>query len=348
MQANPELSSLISEAIGAKWVRDLDELRALEAFSNDVGFQRRWMEVTRAKKQQLGNWAKGSLATHLDPDTLFDVQVKRIHEYKRQLLNILHVISLYHRLVDGTVSQPQPRTFLFAGKAAPAYAMAKRIIRLIAEVGAVIHADPNTKGLLQVMFLPNYNVSLAERVMPAADVSEQISTAGLEASGTGNMKLSLNGALTVGTLDGANVEIREAVGAENFFLFGLTTPQVADAKQKGYRPGEYYEKNAILRRVLDSLIHGEFSGGSTELFRPVVRSLLDGGDPFMVLADFESYRLCQEAVAAVYQQPAEWARRSILNVARMGPFSSDKTIANYARDIWAVPVNGAGGNGQGD
>jgi starch phosphorylase len=348
MQCNPELSALITEAIGDRWVRDLDQLQQLESHATHPEFQQRWLRVKQTKKQQLADWTKSALAIRIDPASLFDVQVKRIHEYKRQLLNILHVISLYHRLIDGKVAHPQPRTFLFAGKAAPAYDMAKRIIRLIVEAGAVIHADPRTKGLLQVVFLPNYNVSLAERIMPAADISEQISTAGMEASGTGNMKLSLNGALTVGTLDGANVEIREAVGAENFFLFGLTAQQVLESKRTGYRPAEFHEKSPILRRVLDSLIHGEFSGGSTELFRPIVHALLEGGDPFMVLADFESYCLCHAGVDAVYQNREEWARRSILNVAKMGRFSSDKTIAEYARGIWSVPVDGAGGIGHGD
>jgi starch phosphorylase len=346
MQVNPELAGLITEAIGDGWMRDLEQLRRLEAHAGDGEFQRRWLEVKQAKKQQLADWALSNLALRLDPTTLFDVQVKRIHEYKRQLLNLLHVISLYFQVVEGKAGAIHPRTFLFAGKAAPAYDMAKRIIRLIMEASAVIRSDPRTRGLIQVAFLPNYNVSLAERIMPAADVSEQISTAGMEASGTGNMKLSLNGALTVGTLDGANVEIREAVGAENFFLFGLTMPEVQEFKRRGYRPVEYYEQDPLLRRVLDSLIHGEFSGGSPELFRPIVRSLLDGGDPFMVLADFESYRLCQESVDLAYRQRQEWARRSILNTARMGRFSSDRTIAEYAREIWSVPVNG-GGDGRG-
>jgi len=340
LQCNTELSSLITEKVGDGWITDLHRLKDLVPFADNKEFQGRWAEVKLQKKRQLAAWVENTHGIKIDPNSLFDVQVKRIHEYKRQLLNILHVISLYQRLVEGKIAQPQPRTFIFAGKAAPAYDMAKRIIRLIVEVARTIEGDPRVGNLLRVVFLPDYNVSLAEKIIPGADVSEQISTAGTEASGTGNMKFSLNGALTVGTLDGANVEIREAVGAENFFLFGHTTPQVAELKAKGYHPGAYYEAQPILRTVLDAVARGDFCPGNPDIFRPIVASLLEHGDTFMVMADFESYLQCQQQVDAVYRNRSQWARRSILNVANMGRFSSDHTIAEYAREIWKVPVDG--------
>jgi len=263
------------------------------------------------------------------------VQVKRIHEYKRQHLNMLHVLTLYARIKSNPAIDMVPRTVIFGGKAAPGYAMAKLMIRLINAVGDVINRDPDVAGRLKVVFLPNFSVKLGQRVYPAADLSQQISTAGLEASGTGNMKFSMNGALTIGTLDGANVEIREEVGAENFFLFGLTTEEVARTKAEGYRPWEIVQNNAELKSVIDLIGSGLFSHGSRELFKPLVDNLL-GHDPYMLLADYAAYIDCQERVAAAYRDPSRWTRMSILNVARMGKFSSDRTIAEYCKDIWRI------------
>jgi starch phosphorylase len=275
----------------------------------------------------------------VDRASLFDVQVKRLHEYKRQLLNVLHVIALYLRIKGGQRNQV-PRTVIFGGKSAPAYATAKLIIKLINSVAEVINADPDMRGLLRVVFLPNYRVSLAERIFPASDLSEQISTAGKEASGTGNMKFALNGALTIGTLDGANVEMREEVGAENFFLFGLTAPQVQELWKKGYRPRDHYEQNAELRAVLDLISSGFFEPDHPETFRPLVQTLLDH-DPYLLLADFQSYVECQAHVAEAFLDQDKWTRMSILNIARMGKFSSDRTIKQYAAEIWnARPVPG--------
>jgi starch phosphorylase len=262
--------------------------------------------------------------------------VKRLHEYKRQLLNVMHIIALYNRMKADRGYQPVPRTFIFGGKAAPGYATAKLIIKLINSVGEVVNHDPDVRGVLKVVFMKNYRVSLAERIFPAADLSEQISTAGKEASGTGNMKFALNGALTIGTLDGANVEIRDEVGPENFFLFGLTVEQVNELRRKGYNPAEYYRGNRELKDVLDSLGSGLFSPGEPRLFQPIVDSLLRGGDPYMLLADFASYLACQEEVSRTFRDPARWTKMAILNVARMGKFSSDRTIREYANEIWGV------------
>jgi starch phosphorylase len=271
----------------------------------------------------------------VDPRSLFDCQVKRIHEYKRQLLNVLHVLALYNFLKSNPQAEVVPRAVIFAGKAAPGYAMAKLIVRLIHAVGDKINGDPDLDGRLKVAFLPNYGVSLAERIMPGADLSEQISTAGTEAAGTGNMKFALNGALSIGTLDGANVEIREEVGEENFFLFGLTAAEVTDRKARGYDPRELYDSNVSLRGALDLIGSGALAPGQPDLFAPIVAGLVEG-DPYMLLADFDSYVSCQQRVAAAYRDAEAWTRMSILNVARMGRFSSDRTIQEYADQIWGV------------
>jgi starch phosphorylase len=271
----------------------------------------------------------------VDPDTLFDIQVKRIHEYKRQHLNVLHIITLYNRIMRDPSVEVVPRTFVFGGKAAPGYFMAKLIIKLITSVAEIVNNDPNVAGRLKVVFFPNFNVKNAHHIYPSADLSEQISTAGKEASGTGNMKFSMNGALTIGTLDGANVEIREEVGAENFFLFGLTAGEVQEQKVTGYHPRSYYASNPNLRQALDQLRTGHFSPGDRELFMPLVNNLLDY-DPFMLLADYQSYIDCQDRVSAAYRDQEQWVRMSILNVARMGKFSSDRSIREYCDNIWKI------------
>ncbi len=333
--SNPRLAALISDAIGANWVTDLDQLMRLEPLADDIGFRECWREVKRANKVEFAAFVRQRAGMAVDPESLFDVQVKRIHEYKRQHLNILNVIAQYVRLKSGAERSGPPRTFVFGGKAAPGYYMAKLIIRLINAVGETIERDPQARDLLRVVFLPNYNVSSGQRVYPAADLSEQISTAGKEASGTGNMKFSLNGALTIGTLDGANIEIREEVGADNFFLFGLTTEEVAAAKSKGYRPLDYYVADPELREGIDLIRSGFFSHGDAMLFRPLIDNLMLS-DPYLVLADFRSYAMCQKQVSDAYGAPEKWMRMSILNTARCGKFSSDRTIREYCRDIWHV------------
>jgi starch phosphorylase len=336
--ANPRLTKLIGRAVGPDWLRDLEQLRRLEPLAADAGFRAEWAAIKRANKVDFAAAAGAATGVEVDPDSLYDVQVKRIHEYKRQHLNVLHLIALYHRLKSSPNLQIQPRTFVFGGKAAPGYYHAKLIIKLINAVGEVINRDPGLREQLKVVFLPNFNVGNGHTVYPGADLSEQISTAGKEASGTGNMKFTMNGALTIGTLDGANVEIREQVGAENFFLFGLSTAQVAEVWQRGYRPFEHYEGNPELREVIELIRGGFFSRGDTELFRPFVDRLLYD-DPFLVLADFQSYADCQQRVAERYADREEWTRMSILNSARSAMFSSDRTIREYCRDIWqAAPV----------
>ena len=337
--ANPGLTRLISEAIGDNWVRDLDELRALEPLAEDAGFREKWRRVKLENKRLLAAEIERRAGLRVDPASLFDVQIKRIHEYKRQHLNILHVISLYHWLKENPDAECTPRTVIFAGKAAPGYFMAKLIIKLITAVAEVVNADPDIRGRLKVVFLPDYNVKRSQRIVPAADLSEQISTAGKEASGTGNMKLSMNGALTIGTLDGANIEIREEVGAENFFLFGLTAEEVYAVKAQGYRPWEIPEAIPQLKEVLDLLGSGCFSRGYAGLFTPLLTSLI-GRDDYMLLADYASYLDCQKEVGKAYADPERWTRMAILNVARMGKFSSDRAIREYCEDIWKVkPVS---------
>jgi starch phosphorylase len=313
----------------------LNELRALEPYAEDAQFRDRWAQIKRANKAELAARIARIAEAAVDPDSLFDVQVKRIHEYKRQHLSILHVIALYHRLKSGLGFDMVPRTFVFAGKAAPGYHMAKLIIKLINSVGAVLNRDPQTRDRLRVIFLPNFNVTSSQGIYPAADLSEQISTAGKEASGTGNMKFAMNGALTIGTLDGANVELRDEVGAENFFLFGLTAHEVEGLRRDGYRPIDRYRSNPELATVIDLVRSGFFSRGDCELFEPLLRSLLDY-DPYFVLADFGDYLTCQHEVGEAFRDRERWTRMSILNAARTGKFSSDRTIREYCRDIWNV------------
>jgi len=332
---NPRLAELICDAIGDGWVKDLARLIDLEKFADDPAFQADWRAIKRANKLELAGIAHGRTGVAVDPDSLFDVQVKRIHEYKRQHLNILHVIALYHRLKSDPGFDIHPRTFIFGGKAAPGYHIAKLIIKLINAVGDVVNRDPQIRDRLKVVFLPNFNVTNGQRVYPAADLSEQISTAGKEASGTGNMKFCMNGALTIGTMDGANIEICSDVGIENAFMFGLSAAEVELLRHRGYRPYDYYESNPALRGVIDFIRDGFFSRGDVNMFRPLVDSLLNW-DTYMLFADFQSYLETQELVNTVYQDPTQWSRMSILNVARSGKFSSDRTICEYAQDIWRV------------
>ncbi len=331
---NPRLTKLISSRIGEGWQTDLDQLRKLEPFAEDAEFRKAFREVKRQNKEDLALHVRDLRWVNLNPDAIFDVQIKRLHEYKRQLLNALHIVSLWMKARRDPSTIIAPRAFIFGAKAAPGYHLAKLIIRLINGIAEVVNSDAGTTGL-QVVFLPNYRVSLAERIIPAADVSEQISTAGMEASGTGNMKLMLNGALTLGTLDGANVEIREMVGDENFFLFGLTADEVIARKKAGYRPRDEYNANVELREALDLINSGFFSPEDKNLFKPLVDSLLEE-DRYLVLADFASYAAKQEEVARAYRDQEGWTKKCILNVARGGIFSSDRTIQQYAEDIWHV------------
>ncbi|KAA0895373.1 glycogen/starch/alpha-glucan phosphorylase [Oryzomonas rubra] len=333
--ANPWLSDLISSTIGDAWVTNLDELQKLRAMAEDRDFQRQWTEVKRANKQRLADYIYRHNGIQVSPDSLFDCQTKRLHEYKRQLLNVLHVIARYNRIKANPGLNVPPRTVIFSGKAAPSYFMAKLIIRLINAVGEVINSDPAAHDRLKVVFLANYSVSQAEIIFPAADLSEQISTAGTEASGTGNMKYALNGALTIGTLDGANIEIMEEVGRNNIFIFGMNAEQVEGLKRAGYHPGDYYSHNQELQQAMDMIADGTFSPGDPGLFKPIVDNLL-GNDPYLLLADYASYVACQDEVDRLYRHPHEWTRKSILNTAGMGKFSSDRTIAEYAREIWGV------------
>ncbi len=339
VQSNPQLSKLITDKIGDNWIKHLDELRKLEAFVDDTSFRQQWREIKQARKQDLANYIRKKLGIVVDPESLFDIQVKRIHEYKRQHLNVLHVITLYNRLKYNRNLDVPPRTVIFGGKAAPGYFMAKLIIKFINSVAEIVNNDPDIGDRLKVVFLPDYNVTLGQRVYPAADLSEQISTAGKEASGTGNMKFALNGALTIGTLDGANIEIREEVGEENFFLFGLNEQQVGDLKATGYYPRGYYEANEELKGVIDLISSGFFSHGDLRLFQPIVDNLLCD-DPYMLMADYQSYIDCQDRVSQAYRDRENWTRMSILNVARMGKFSSDRSIREYCQNIWNVkPVS---------
>ncbi|MFO0233791.1 MAG: glycogen/starch/alpha-glucan phosphorylase [Burkholderiales bacterium] len=333
--SNPRLAALVTEAIGDGWVRELEQLRWLEPMADDAAFRAEWRDVKLENKRVLAAQLRRRTGILTDPRSIFDIQVKRIHEYKRQHLAVLNIVDLYRRLREDPTLEAAPRTFVFGGKAAPGYRMAKLIIKLINSVAAVVNEDPATRGLLKVAFLPNFNVSIGHRVYPAADVSEQISTAGKEASGTGNMKFTMNGALTVGTLDGANIEIREAVGAENFFLFGKTVEEVDALWRTGYRPMDLYEANPRLRAALDLIGSGHFSAGDPWLFRPLLDNLLHH-DPYLLLADFDDYVACHARVDATYRDPERWTRMSILNSARSGGFSSDRTINEYAADIWRV------------
>ena len=336
--SNPGLSRLITRHIGDRWIKDLGELRRLEAFADNQEFQNEWRRIKRENKQRLAALAYERTGVTIDPDSLFDILVKRIHEYKRQHLKVLHIISLYNRIKENPEADVTPRTFIFGGKAAPGYFLAKLIIKLINAVAEVVNSDPAIGNRLKVVFLPDFDVKSAQLIYPAADLSEQISTAGKEASGTGNMKFSMNGALTIGTLDGANIEIREEVGAENFFLFGLTADQVKEIKTRGYNPGEHYDADAQLRQAIDQIRSGVFSGGDTRLFQPLVDALLQR-DAYLAMADYRSYLDCQDRAGQLYRDQNRWTRTAILNVARMGKFASDRAIREYCRDIWhARPV----------
>jgi glycogen phosphorylase len=344
--SNPGLSALITSRIGDGWVADLEgELARIEPLATDDGFQQEWQNVKASNKKLLSGLIKDRTGTTLDPESLFDIQVKRLHEYKRQHLNALYLVTLYTRLKRGDATATVPRAVIFGGKAAPSYRMAKLIIRLINGIAEVVNRDPDVSPRLSVAFLPDFNVKTGQYVYPAADLSEQISTAGKEASGTGNMKFAMNGALTIGTLDGANVEIRDAVGHENFFLFGLTADEVAQRKAQGYRPRDFYESNAELREALDLIGSGLFSGGDRSLYQPLVESLLDRDD-YMLLADYQPYLDAQQKVSEAWRDRREWTRMSILNCARVGRFSSDRSIRDYCRQIWNIhppEPRGAGG-----
>jgi starch phosphorylase len=339
LKSNPRLAALLTRKLGrADWVRDLDLLRGLEKFAEEPAFQREFMAIKRANKVDLAAVIKTECGLVVSPDAIFDVQIKRLHEYKRQHLNLLHIMTLYRHLLQNPSLDLVPRVFIFGAKAAPGYDLAKNIIRAINVIGAHINADERIGGKLKVAFLPNYRVSLAEKIIPAADLSEQISTAGKEASGTGNMKLSLNGALTIGTLDGANVEIRDEVGTDNIFIFGLTVEAVVALTAKGYCSQDYYQADAELRAIIDWLGSDYFTPGEPGAFGPLHHSLLAGGDPFLLLADYRSYCTTQASADQAYRDPAQWARRAILNTARLGKFSSDRTIREYAKDIWHLPA----------
>lgn len=333
-KANPGLSALITESIGTGWIADLEQLTGLENFVEDISFRERWREVKRANKVALAHWYKRAHGFEFDPDSLFDVQVKRIHEYKRQLLNVLHVIMLYQRIRDGW-EPPSPRTVMIGGKAAPSYVVAKRIIHLVNVVGKVVAADPKVSKHLKLFFLPNYGVSCAEKIFPACELSEQISTAGLEASGTGNMKAALNGALTIGTMDGANVEMCDAVGIENMFIFGHTAPEIVDLRSRGARPEEFIIANPELDAVIKEIESGVIEKASPGTFLPIAQ-MLRGSDNYFHCADFSLYVGCQERASDLYLDVENWTRMSILNVARMGWFSGDRTVREYAEEIWHV------------
>ncbi len=335
LQANPRLAALITGSVGPGWVNDLARLKKLEPLADDAGFRREWREVKQANKRDFSRWVSRVHGLDVEPESLFDVQIKRIHEYKRQHLAAMYAVWVYLRIKNGDTKGLVPRTFLFAGKAAPGYRMAKLIIRFLNGLSTTLAKDPRAREWLRVVFVPDFNVKNASHLYPAADLSEQISTAGKEASGTGNMKMSMNGALTIGTLDGANVEIREHVGAENFFLFGLTAEQVAERKKAGYSPHHELEKDGRFRQMLEAISDDTFSPGQHGVFSPLVRSLADV-DPFLVMADLAAYIDCQERVAALWQKPEAWTRASVLNSARMGYFSSDRAIREYAENIWDV------------
>jgi starch phosphorylase len=335
-QANPGLARLLTASLGPQWITQLDELKKLAPLSQDAGFRAEFRAAKRANKERLAGLISHHLGVTVDVNSLFDVQVKRIHEYKRQILNALRIVALYNRLRADPSQPVTPRTFIFGGKAAPGYALAKLIIKFIADVAEVVNNDPLVAERLKVVFIPNYDVSTALDIIPAADLSEQISTAGTEASGTGNMKLALNGALTIGTLDGANVEIREEVGPDNIFIFGATAPEAERLRAGGYSPWEYYQNNPELKQALDMIGAGFFSPDAPDLHRPLVHALIEGGDRYLVLADFASYMERQDQAAALYGDAEEWSRRAVLNVAGAGKFSSDRAVREYAEQIWNV------------
>ena len=336
---NPSLSNLISEKIGNGWIASLDELKKLSPLVNNQDFQKQFLDVKKENKIKLAHYIKKRYHVEVNPDSMFDCQVKRIHEYKRQLLNALHITTLYNRIKDNPNQEVVPRTVIFAGKAAPGYSRAKLIIKLINSIARMVNDDPQVGDKLKVVFLANYSVSLAQVIIPAADLSEQISTAGMEASGTGNMKFALNGALTIGTLDGANIEIMEEVGKDNIFIFGLKADEVMQLKKAGYDPWHYYQENPELKQAIDMIANGYFSPTQPNLFQPLLNALFREGDYFLVLADYTAYVKCQEQVSKEYSNEPLWMKKSILNVANMGKFSSDRTIREYAEDIWkAEPI----------
>jgi len=341
IKANPELSDLITEKIGEDWKKDLSLLSKFESFASDFDIQQRFLQIKKEKKKALCKTVLQLVGEEISPDSIFDVQIKRLHMYKRQLLNAMHIIYLYQKIKADPSASFEPRTFIFAAKAAPAYLIAKSVIKLINTMASVINHDPDVAGRLKVVFLPDYNVSLAEKIIPAADISEQISTAGLEASGTGNMKLSLNGALTVGTWDGANIEIAQHVGEENIFIFGNRTEDLAQLRETGYQPRSYIEKSQPLQKVLDALRDNHFDPSQPDLFKDLYNDLVEHGDHYFYLADFESYVACQKNVEALYLDSSTWAKKAILNVSRMGWFSSDRSIQDYCDEIWhlkKVPI----------
>ncbi len=335
LQSNPGLADILNRVAGPEWARDLSSLRSLEAHADDAGFQDEWQTMKLNAKHHLAKVIAERTGIQVDPHSMFDVQVKRIHEYKRQHLNALHIVTLYNRIKNNPGADITPRTFIFGGKAAPGYHAAKLMIKLITSIGDIVNHDPQVNGLLRVVFYPNFNLKHAQPIYPAADLSEQISMAGKEASGTGNMKFSMNGALTIGTLDGANIEIRDEVGHENFFLFGLTVEEVMNTLHDGYRPLEIYNNNEELKNAIDLINSGLFSHGNTELFRPLTDTLLQN-DPYLLLADYQSYVDCQANVDNHFKDRQQWNRMSILNVARMGRFSSDRSIIEYCENIWKV------------
>ncbi|MFH2129460.1 MAG: glycogen/starch/alpha-glucan phosphorylase, partial [bacterium] len=340
--ANPGLARLITSKLGQEWIKNLDHLKNLEDFITDESFVNDWIEIKKENKKALADIILRKCQIEVNQNSMFDVHVKRIHEYKRQLLNVLHVITLYNRIRFDQVKDVAPRTIIFGGKAAPGYVMAKKIIHLINSVANLINRDTTINGLLKVVFIPNYGVATAEKIIPGADLSEQISTAGMEASGTGNMKFALNGALTIGTLDGANIEILNEVGKENIFIFGNSAEQLVEIKQQGYNPKAIYDNDQELQRALDQIKTGYFSPSQLTLFEPITNSLLNAADPFFVLADYRSYIECHKRVAELFKNEKKWHQTAILNVARMGKFSTDRTIREYAAHIWNVqpcPVN---------
>jgi starch phosphorylase len=333
--ANPRLAGLLDRHLGPGWLTDMERLRGLEPLAEDAEFRAEWRDIKRANKESYAAWLRGVTGVAVDPDSLFDVQVKRIHEYKRQHLNVLHIVAHYHRLRSNPGLDVIPRTFIFGGKAAPGYFMAKLMIKLVNAVGSVVNRDPAVRDRMKVVFVPNFNVCSGQPLYAAAELSEQISTAGKEASGTGNMKFMMNGALTIGTLDGANIEIREEVGPDNFFLFGLDAVEVVQLRREGYDPMHHYHGNAELRAAIDLIRDGFFSRGDGGLFRPLVEHLLRH-DPYMLLADFESYDRAQADVDRAYADRERWSGMSILNTARSGKFSSDRSIREYCKEIWRI------------
>ncbi|AFH50564.1 Alpha-glucan phosphorylase [Ignavibacterium album JCM 16511] len=346
--ANPELSKLITSKIGEEWVRDLSQLKQIENFVDDAAFRKKWREVKMHNRRLLIDYIKNENNIDVNPDSIFDVQVKRFHEYKRQLLNVLHVITLYNRIKDNPKIKMVPRTVIFGGKAAPAYYAAKMVIKLINSVADVVNNDPDVGDKLKVVFLKNYSVTLAEKIIPASDLSEQISVAGLEASGTGNMKFAANGALTIGTMDGANIEIREEVGEENIFIFGLLAEEVVELKAKGYNPRKYYESNPSLKRVIDMIASNYFNPKEPGIFNDMINGLMNV-DYYCVFADYQSYIDTQDKVAQEFLNQEEWTKKSIYNVARIGKFSSDRAVSEYAKKIWNVkPVKLNNGNSNHD